>query len=226
MHLAKLGDCVSQAAMTGIAVALLSMCFLAGKIPVAKADAADLPVACQQACATPFGKQLGVSPTGVAAYSNCSEQCVFPQPVYTEAVFTGIQWQCVEYARRWLLVNQRVVFGDVDIAADIWGLTSVTEPNSNTQHAFESIVNGSDPLDIAIGDLLIFAQTYLGTGHVAVVSKVHREAQFVEVVEQNFANQSWLADYARKIPFVVHDGRMWLLDPHLIGWKRVSKTDG
>ena len=87
--------------------------------------AQSIPEQCKLDCIHPFGKILGTSPSGVTAYSNCSNQCVNPEPQFTNEIFTGIKWQCVEYARRWLLVNKQVVYGDVDIAEDIWNLEFV-----------------------------------------------------------------------------------------------------
>lgn len=38
------------------------------------------------------------------------------------SIYTGMRWQCVEYARRFLLVRSAVTFGDVVGAEDIWSL--------------------------------------------------------------------------------------------------------
>ena len=77
------------------------------------------------------------------AYSNCNSNCVIFEPNHQQDIYTGIKWQCVEYARRWLLEEQGVVFGDVEIAADIWELQQVNNPLSNKSLKFDSIVNGA-----------------------------------------------------------------------------------
>ena len=182
--------------------------------------AQSIPEQCKLDCIHPFGKILGTSPTGVNAYSNCSNQCVNPEPQFTNEIFTGIKWQCVEYARRWLLVNKQVVYGDVDIAEDIWNLEFVRSPDKSRQYKFLSIVNGAKDINLQRGDLLIYSRAFYGTGHVAVVLNVDESKQRIKVGEQNFSNQKWSDDFAREIQYIKQNDRTWLLDEYLIGWKR------
>ncbi len=181
--------------------------------------AETLPELCTRDCAENFGEKVGVSFAGVPAYSNCQNACVNPTPNFVTGVYTGIKWQCVEYARRWLLVNQGVVYGDVDIAADIWGLDYVRTPHKKNQFVFKGFVNGS-PEAPQRGDLLIYSKEFYGTGHVAVVLQVDAERKNVLVGEQNFDNNKWTEQYARAIPYVTNNSGIWLLDSYLIGWKR------
>lgn len=186
---------------------------------IALAD--EIPQQCSQDCVVNYGEVLGKSVSGVEAYSNCSSDCVNPSPFFINNTFTGIKWQCVEYARRWLLVNHGVVYGDVDVAADIWQLDSVSSPDKDIKKPFEGILNGDSNRLVQRGDLLIYSRAFLGTGHVAVVVEVDAKNQRVYLAEQNFDNNAWDGNSARDIPYVFHDGGMWLLDPYLIGWKRV-----
>ncbi len=55
-----------------------------------------------KAAALPFGTSLG-SFNGVVAYSNGSSTYVSPTSNYVGGKYTGIQWQCVEYVRRYYL---------------------------------------------------------------------------------------------------------------------------
>ena len=188
------------------------------------AFAETLPERCTRECVEIFGEELGKSFTGIPAYSNCQNACVNPTPNYVIDVYTGIKWQCVEYARRWLLVNQGVVYGDVDIAADIWGLDYVQTPHEGSKFVFQGFVNGS--LEVPQrGDLLIYSDEFFGTGHVAVVLQVDIERKRVLVGEQNFDNSKWAQQYARAIPYVTHNNGVWLLDSYLIGWKRTIYED-
>ena len=178
-----------------------------------------LPDQCTQDCVVDFGMSVGESPSGIQAYSNCQNSCVNPTPNFIDQVFTGIKWQCVEYARRWLLQNEGVVYGDVDIAADIWDLDYVHTPDKKQQFELQSFINGSAKPQR--GDLLIYAKAFYGTGHVAVVLRVDSEKQIVYVGEQNYRNKTWQHKYARAIPYIVRDTETWLLDAYIIGWKRV-----
>ncbi|MDW3095143.1 MAG: CHAP domain-containing protein [Gammaproteobacteria bacterium] len=187
------------------------------------AHADDLPQDCSSDCIVYYGETLGESISGVKAYSNCNNTCVNPTPYFVSDTFTGIKWQCVEYARRWLLTNYDVVYGDVDIAADIWDLKEVGSPNKNIQKPFISIVNGDKQHGVQRGDLLIYSQEFHGTGHVAVILKVDEENQKLYLGEQNFDNNKWHGGFARDIPYIKRNQEIWVLDAYLIGWKRVVR---
>ncbi|MGH1537994.1 MAG: CHAP domain-containing protein [Gammaproteobacteria bacterium] len=183
----------------------------------------DIPKQCATHCKTTYGSVLGESPAGVPAYSNCNSDCVIFEPNHLQDVYTGIKWQCVEYARRWLLREKGVVYGDVDIAADIWNLQKVIQPLHDQAYEFHSIVNGAVELPQR-GDLLIYGKEYLGTGHVAVVVGVDEKKHSIQLAEQNYANTTWQQHYAREIPYIKDNEQVWLLDSYLIGWKRVILT--
>lgn len=201
-----------------IIVPTLILGLLSPPIVVAKTP---LPSACQTACVTDYGKPLGSDAKGVTAFSNCNSSCVVFDPNKVKGVYTGIKWQCVEYARRWLLENKKVVYGDVDVAADIWKLDNVSRPADNKHFSFESFLNGSTSAAQA-GDLLIYGKEFLDTGHVAVITEVDIQNNSIKVAEQNFNNDQWHGDFARTITFHVENNRFWILDPYLIGWKRIG----
>ena len=175
---------------------------------------------CQTDCKSDYGVELGASPANIPAYSNCSSDCVVFEPNHLNDVYTGIKWQCVEYARRWLLHEFGVVFGDVDIAADIWALLEVSNPTSRKNLNFVSIVNGATTM-LQRGDLLIYGKEYLGTGHVAVVVAINEEQKTLRVAEQNYSNTPWQGKFAREISYTKINDRIWVLDSYIIGWKRV-----
>lgn len=199
--------------------ALLAILSLTGcGAPSASTGPKPLPAACTRKCVTPHGAQLGQAADGVPAYSNCNETCVVFEPSRHEGQYTGIKWQCVEYARRWLLVHHGAVYGDVDIAADIWKHTELTRPAGGAPIPLETHENGATVAP-KVGDLLIYAAALRETGHVAIVTAVDTKTGTVEVGEQNFDNAQWPGPYARKLPVIEREGRWWVLDPYLLGWK-------
>jgi len=159
----------------------------------------------------------------VAAYSNCRSECVAPAPNKIDVTYTGLKWQCVEYARRWLLINQGAVFGDVGTAADIWtNIDRLTRVSDQTVVPLVACLNGSEQPS-QFGDLLIYAKAFYGTGHVAVVLGVDPTQKLIWVGEQNFDNQPLTGSHAREVEFIEKEGRFWILDPYLIGWKHVPR---
>jgi glutathionylspermidine amidase/synthetase len=113
------------------------------------------------------------------------------------------------------------VFGDVDVAADMWsGIDQLRRVADNAPLPLDNHLNGGGQPP-APGDLLIYGREFLGTGHVAVVLQTDAAGGVVRVGEQNYRNAAWSGSYARAIPLVRHAEKYWLLDPHLIGWKRL-----
>lgn len=175
---------------------------------------------CHSNCMQPYGTVLGES-SEVKAYSNCQPECVSSDSSTVDGTYTGIKWQCVEYARRWLLVNRGAVYGDVETASDIWReIDHLTHVASKKKIPLESFLNGS-PQAPGVGDLLIYASALYNTGHVAVITRVDYEKGVIEVGEQNYKNDVWPDDYARAIKFIKNGDNYWLLDGYLLGWKQI-----
>lgn len=178
-----------------------------------------IPRQCELECITPYGEVTGMSKSGVKAFSNCNSNCVIFEPNKYKGTYTGIKWQCVEYARRWLLVNHGVVYGDVDIASDIWNkITYLTHVSTNKKLTLKSFLNGSS-IPPKVGDLLIYAKAFNETGHVAIVVDIDFKQGFIKVAEQNYSNKVWTDNYSRKLHFIKKDDNYWLLDSYLLGWK-------
>lgn len=181
-----------------------------------------IPVECKISCISPYGQVIGVSKRGIKAFSNCNSSCVIFEPSKWQGTYTGIKWQCVEYARRWLLINTGAVYGDVDIAADIWTkINNLTDVATNKILPLESHLNGSRQPP-QVGDMLIYAKAFNNTGHVAIVIDVNHKKGIIEVGEQNYSNMIWPGNYSRKIELIKKDDIYWLLDKYLLGWKHVK----
>lgn len=206
-------------------------------------------------CHTRFGTILGVA-DGVYSYSNCNDDYVSIADAYvslsvptvdstgtltttTSEFYTGLQWQCVEYARRYWMMNGRpkpAYFGSVDWAADIWNLTEVhlLENSSKTLplHRFKSgdrvVRDGLEPPEV--GDIIIYPVQPGGfpVGHVAVITKVEVSAQgYINVAEQNWGSMQWPGPYhnhSRRIPLHYDHATtaITLNDPagKIVGWMR------
>ncbi len=180
------------------------------------------PAACAVDCVSRYGEVLGTADPGVPAYSNCGSACVSFEPHLRDGRFLGMKWQCVEYARRWLFTAKGAVFGDVDVAADVWRrVDALTRVADGGRIPLTAHPNGS-PSPPGPGDLLVYGDEFLGTGHLAVVLRADPAGGSVDVAEQNFDNRPWPGDYARRIDLVERGGRFWLMDAYLIGWKRAE----
>jgi len=137
--------------------------------------------------------------------------------------YFGIKRQCVEFARRWLYENKGMIYQDVVIAADIWDkVNCYTRLLDARKIPVESIINGSLQLPRS-GDLIIYSEKYMNTGHVSVVVNVNELKGLIELREQNFDNHQQLPFQQRSISFAFHKQRYWLLDSYLLGWKSIKE---
>ena len=121
-----------------------------------------------------------------------------------EDLFTGCKYQCVEYSRRWLILNRRFIFGDVSCANKIFDkINFVTNVDTNKKHNLIGFTNGSTTKP-EFSDILIFPVAYKQNyGHVGIITGVNLEKGFVEVSEQNNDNK-WESyySYSRRLPLI------------------------
>ncbi|KAF0700472.1 Aste57867_9001 [Aphanomyces stellatus] len=153
----------------------------------------------------PWGTVLGIT-SGVKVYSNdhpppTDSENYYPDGTdYTNGTYTGLKWQCVELARRYLLVTQGVVFESVDDAAEIFLLRTVKNNTSKERLPLHVFPQGSSTPP-QTGSLLLFDRqgAYAPYGHVAVVINV--QDSFIDIAEENMDNFAWRPDayYSRRL---------------------------
>lgn len=178
-----------------------------------------------------FGELQGIAPGGVAAY--CSDYSTIDNEQfknreayrhYVDGTYTGYKWQCVEFARRWLLINTGMVFDDVSMAYDIFNLDSLKRIEDAKRVPLRAFKNGS-PVAPEAGGMLIWQEggEFEVTGHVAIIVRV--DANAVYVAEQNASYAAWPADadYARSLPLTQDEqGQYWIDEPEhgtpVLGW--------
>ena len=173
----------------------------------------------------PFGEIEGTASTNVPAYSSnyTSSSDGGRQRVY--GVFTGYRWQCVEFARRWLLMRKTCTFRDVSNAWNMWaGLPYIERVTDGERFRLHPVSNGSltPPKE---DSLLIYSQgPRTPYGHVAIITKV--TSDYVYIAEQNNLFHYWPGDYARRQRLRFHNGRYYIEDPDpLFGWMEIENND-
>lgn len=189
---------------------------------------------CDVNCVNPFGTVLGQA-NGVKAYSNCQSQCINPEfsflnlttgevtilkesPNDSNLHYIGLINQCVEYARRWWMINKDITFGSIDSAHEIIYLTEGKNIRTNKNFPLARSINGKAKRPPNIGDLVVYysdSQNPLWLhGHVAVVVNVNLNKGTVSLAEENYDNKKWVkpTKYARKISLFNINGNYTLLD--------------
>lgn len=183
------------------------------------ADSAEPP---KQTPNVPRHSVQGVSPCGVPAYSNhqFEEKPTFKMNKIGN-LESGLEWQCVEYARRWLLHRKGLLLPAVHFAAHIIYLKEVYDPFNNLAPVkVHSVFNGGHTPPTA-DTLIIYPQSSDNfVGHVGVIVDV--DEHFVYVADQNRFFHPWEGrGYSEK--FAYHktpDARYVIDDPETkcVGW--------
>lgn len=182
---------------------------------------------CDEQCNAAFGEFVGQAFL-TKAYSNCNSNCIKYENNYTmlknndKKIFTGMKWQCVEYARRWLIENKNITFADVEYAYFIWDLKQGEHINTHETLPLLRFKNSTSKQPPNIGDLLIYSTALAVTGHVAVIVGVENDS--IIIAEQNYFNRVWEAkDYSRRLMLDKNaKGYYRIIDEALIGWVRFT----
>jgi hypothetical protein len=177
----------------------------------------------------PMSSPQGATPNGTIAYSNKSCEAFAGVRNHDGKFFTGYQWQCVEFARRWLWDQKGLMLPDIDIAAEIFFVPHMYDPVTHTEVPVRSVRNGGKQKPTA-GTYLIYAPaTDNFPGHIAVIT--HVGTDHVLVADQNRDFRKWPApgNYAIKFP-LAHDaakGTWTIIDKEdpIIGWVEFPGRD-
>ena len=164
-----------------------------------------------------FGTCLGEY-KGVKAYSNskfgrnsgknCSSGC-----------FTGYKYQCVEYARRFMIETKQLTFDKIKCAYNIWDLNSFEHIHSGENFPFFKFPNFSLSLP-KVDSMLIFDKGKGAPyGHVAIITSVNVREKHIKIAEQDEKNSKWKSNYSRKLKLEIIDGCSVLSYKYpIIGW--------
>jgi glutathionylspermidine synthase len=136
----------------------------------------------------------------------------------------GIKWQCVEFARRFLLMNRGLWLRSVPVAEQIWSVPHVTDITTGKKIRLMRWANGSRDARPAAGDLLIWQRAHdVPFGHVAAVVSV--ADTHIQVAEQNEHFHHWQGrNYGRTIPVSCDPrGAYTIIDEDpVLGWMRAD----
>ena len=187
------------------------------------------------ACVTKFGKKLGYF-KNVPAFSNCNNSFESDLNNFinykNENVFSGMQWQCVEYARRYLITKLGVTFSSVNGAEDVFALKTVESIQNGKKYKFKTYKNIFDCQRSnnmpRVNDVIIWARNDHDTpyGHIAVILKI--EGDQIYIGEQNWSNDAWTRSpphsYSRILTLKTNNNRCSIIDGNytILGWKRAS----
>ena len=110
-------------------------------------------------------------------------------PNYYNGIYTGIKGQCVEFVRRYLIINHDVTFSDVDSAFEI--------PDAQ----FTSLKGTPIKMEneLKVGSIIVWSKNYEKNspyGHVAIVSAITPTG--ITVKERNYNDNKFTRNIKQK----------------------------
>jgi trypanothione synthetase/amidase len=173
----------------------------------------------------PFNAVQGIMSTNVPAYSNENDDFISFEGFYVHGIFTGFKWQCVEFARRWLLLRKSCIFQNVMSAADMWQeLTYIERVTDGEKFSIRTYSNGCTNKPKCDSFLIYHRGNGIPYGHIAVICEV--QENFICVAEQNYQFHYWPNNYARQIPLIHRNGLYYIEDNDSIyGWMEIESND-
>lgn len=176
----------------------------------------------EQLILAPFNEILGTASINVPAYSNTDDERFSMGRNYLHGIFMGVKWQCVEYARRWLLIRKGCVFQNIRCAADIWtDMTFVERVTDGEKFPLIAHPNGSAIFPKKDTFLIYSRSEEQPVGHIAVICDVGEN--FIRIAEQNNKFHYWNEQFARELPVVCKDGGYFIEDEdQLYGWMEID----
>jgi glutathionylspermidine amidase/synthetase len=173
---------------------------------------------------------MGVAPGGVAAYSSdydnivdekwAGSRDVFRAVDPTTGVFLGYRYQCVEFARRWLVEVHGITFASVGMAYEIFDLPAfervaplkggdyqgnakrTPSPKQTNPVPLVKTRNGHAGPKPVVGSVILWAPIgyFIWTGHVGIVVDITETE--VRIAEQNVWDHDWEGkNYSRSLPW-------------------------
>ena len=173
----------------------------------------------------PFNRIQGITSNNVPVHSNEYDDYISFDGYYIHGVYTGYKWQCVEFARRWLLLRKSCIFQSFPAAANMWeDLKYIERVTDGRKFSVRTHSNGSLNKPQCDSFLLYPCGENIPFGHIAVICEVHED--FIRVAEQNYRFHSWPDSYSRQIRMVKRDGGYWIEDYFPVnGWMEIEQNE-
>lgn len=188
----------------------------------------------------PFGAVMGHAPGGVPAYS-CDENTMVEEDdgfylSHGDNVFFGYKYQCVEFARRWLVQTMGLTFASIPMAYHIFELPVLIRLADKARLPVLRVRNGANVREHPeayprLGSVIMWEEGgfFRWTGHVAIVTEA--TDTYIRVAEQNVLDAGWEGkDYARELRVERgEDGSYTVLEAfkrsHILGWLHLPPAE-
>lgn len=168
------------------------------------------PVSFKAPGSVPFGEIQGYAPGGIPAYSNQHDHFFSGERSLDGNMFCGFKYQCVEFARRWLLERKGLVLPDVNWACHIFQLKEVRHAETAEVVAVQTVRNGTAAKPEADTLLIYPSCTDNIVGHVGVITEVGED--YVCVADQNYRFHRWTESYSYRLKLEQREGNWSIID--------------
>lgn len=160
-------------------------------------------------------KRLGTTEDGVSAYASSDYLLKEINHVTWQGqqILSGRRWECVEFARRYIIQTKGILFKDVGRAEEIWDMTTFFNLRTKSDIPCKHYRVGETMPQR--GDLLVWAASEdMPFGHVAVIVQANGTDKrgAVKIAEQNW--DDWVAPHYSRMIHLANS-------PYLLGIIRI-----
>jgi trypanothione synthetase/amidase len=165
----------------------------------------------QKGCVA-YGELVGYAPGNIPVYSNGSDWHFSAERNVVDGAVTGFKYQCVEFARRWLLQRKGLWLPDVAWAAHVFAFKEVFDAATGEKFPCKPVPNGAE-FKPEVDSLLIYpSQEDFPPGHIAAI--VEGGAGYIRIADQNNHFEKW-ADgqhYSEQLDVIEENGKFTVKD--------------
>eukprot|EP00742_Colponemidia_sp_Colp-10_P022729 GILJ01026917.1.p1 GENE.GILJ01026917.1~~GILJ01026917.1.p1 ORF type:complete len:209 (-),score=25.32 GILJ01026917.1:46-630(-) len=164
----------------------------------------------------PYGEVQGMV-DGVPAYSNGRDSYFSRvRNVNEEKIPTGYKWQCVEFARRWLMAKRGLYLPDVKTAALVFDMQKVHCMSTSEARPMVAVANGGARKPEKDSFIIWPATNAAPFGHIGVIVEV--TDTYIRVADQNQFFHQWQGNYSHELRLVYHaKSDTWTIKDYLRG---------
>lgn len=163
----------------------------------------------------PFGEIQGYV-DGVPAYSNGRDTYFSGIRNVDEQIPTGYKWQCVEFARRWLMAKKGLYLPDVRIAAMVFEMKAVHSLVTGKNAPMLAVANGGYERPVKDSLIIWPATNDAPFGHIGVIVEV--TDNYIRVADQNQHFHKWADNYSTELRLVYNaSNKTWTIKDYAYG---------
>ncbi|OMJ69235.1 hypothetical protein SteCoe_33088 [Stentor coeruleus] len=151
----------------------------------------------------------------------CKSNHFHPNPQefnFSNGFLTGLKYDSLEYIRRWCQHSKKLNFYTFPSNPSIWKNFLPEGLYNEIPVKVSRFLNKSHHIPKK-NNILVWKINSSGYEHVAIITEVNLELEYIRIAEQNKHFYKWFGDYSRELKFLKNHENYEILDEYeVLGW--------